>query len=324
MTVHEPKRPKAKASRAEKQLRSTGRGLWVVSMTLLVACMTMSGVYGWSQGSTLLNAAIFAGGLAASDVAGAFIARFCGTCTAIKDKPAAVVGFFLAALCFAVTFSGVVGFYGTNREALAVHREQSTKLDTSQLDWLRSQTVTAPSKDKATMLNEIKEQMKAMQARGVEAAVSDGLSAVMAPVIGAAEGDTRRKSILAIAAAVLLIQFGTSWAYGYTRQRLEPVVAARAMANDRQFAGVKTSNDDKNHVFTKMAAREDLNSLMAADGLDLNKRGVFSLLSRRWGWNDHKTKRFLYSQSDLVALLPPRNRHGTNVIALNGNGRVHQ
>jgi hypothetical protein len=317
----EQKRPKA--SRAEKKARGNSRGLWGVSTVLLLVCVTMTGIFGWSQGTTMLNAAIFAGGLGVADVGGYFMARFFGTSTAIKDRPAAIVAAVVTFVCFAVTFSGIVGFYGTNREALAMARENAAKLDSSQLDWLRNLTVNS-GKDKQTMLGEVKEQLKTMQARTPDSIAPDGLAAVLAPTMKWSEGDARRYTILSLAFALLLIQYATSWAYGHSTAKHEPIIAARAMANDRQFVDDKTSIDVNSPVFTKMAAREDLNSLMAADGLSLSKRGVFSFLSRRWGWNDHKTKRFLYSQPDLVPLLPPRNRHGANVIAINGNGRVHQ
>jgi len=270
----------------------------------------------------MLNAAIFAGGLATSDAAGAFVARFCGTCTAVGDKAAAIVGFCLALICFGVTFSGVVGFYGTNREALAVQRELSGKLDAAQLEWLRNQTVASTAKDKPTMLAEVKAQVLAMQTRGAESIVSDGLAAVLAPVIGAAEGDTRRKSILGLAAALLLIQFGTAWMYGYTRQRLEPRIAARSLATGRQIGDVKTSNDaNAQIVFSKMSAREDVLRLLADDAISLSRRGAVSTLARRWGWDNHKVKRFLRSQPDLAPLLASSDQQ--NVVRLNGNGRAH-
>ena len=315
---HEHKRPKA--SRAEKKARNQSRGLWVVSTVLLLVCVTMTGIFGWSQGTTMLNAAIFAGGLGVADVGGYFMARFFGTSTALKDRPAAAVAAVVTFVCFAVTFSGIVGFYGTNREALAMARENVAKLDATQLDWLRNLTVNS-GKDKATMLAEVKEQMKAMQTRSPDAIAPDGLAAVLAPTMQWTEGDARRYTILSLAFALLLIQYSTSWAYGHSTAKHEPIIAARAMANDRQFAGDKTSIGDRAHIFTKLAAREDLLSLLAGDGISLSKRGIYSFLARRWGWDVHKVQRFLRSQPDIAPLLSAGNQR--NVIAINGNGRAH-
>jgi hypothetical protein len=232
-----------------------------------------------------------------------------------------IVGAIVAAVCFAVTFMGVVGFYGTNREALAMSRENAAKLDTTQLEWLRGLTVNS-GKEKAAMLNEVKEQMKAMQTRSPDSVAPDGLAAVLAPTMKWSEGDARRYTILSLAFALLLIQYATSWAYGHSTAKHEPVIAARAMANDRQFVGDKTSIGDRTHIFTKLAAREDLLSLLAGDGVSLNKRGIYSFLGRRWGWDVHKVQRFLRSQSDIAPLLSAGNQR--NVIPINGNGRVHQ
>jgi hypothetical protein len=316
---HEHKRPKA--SRAEKKARNQSRGLWGVSTVLLFVCVTMTGLFGWSQGTTMLNAGIFAGGLGVADVGGYFMARFFGTSTALRDRPGMIVGAIVAAVCFAVTFMGVVGFYGTNREALAMSRENAAKLDTTQLEWLRGLTVNS-GKEKAAMLNEVKEQMKAMQTRSPDSVAPDGLAAVLAPTMKWSEGDARRYTILSLAFALLLIQYATSWAYGHSTAKHEPVIAARAMANDRQFVGDKTSIGDRTHIFTKLAAREDLLSLLAGDGVSLNKRGIYSFLGRRWGWDVHKVQRFLRSQSDIAPLLSAGNQR--NVIPINGNGRVHQ
>jgi hypothetical protein len=323
MQILREKGSRPKSSRTEKKAKNDSRGLWFVSTVLLVACVTMTGVFGWSQGSNLLNAAILAGGLGMADIGGYYAARYFGSCTAIRDRTGATVAAVMTVICFATTFSGVVGFTGSNREAQAVAREAITKLDANQLEWLRNQTVAVPSKDKATMLAEVKEQFKAMQARGVDAVVAaDGLAAVLAPTLKWTEGDARRYTILAFAFSFLFIQYGTSWMYGRSVQRTEPTIAARAMATDRQFVGDKTSIDVNSPVFTKMAAREDLLRLIANDGLSLSKHGVFSHLGRRWGWDVHKVKRFLRSQPDIEPLLSARNQ--SNVVALNGNGRVHQ
>ena len=69
-------------SRMERRVRNQARGRLLVSIALLLACTTMTALFGWSLGRTGVDKFMFAMGLAAADLAGAFLIATSGTFSA--------------------------------------------------------------------------------------------------------------------------------------------------------------------------------------------------------------------------------------------------
>jgi hypothetical protein len=68
-----------KASRMERYVRNQIRGLSLVAWALLVACMAMTFMFGWSLGRGMVEKSVIAISLAAIDLAGALCMKSCGT-----------------------------------------------------------------------------------------------------------------------------------------------------------------------------------------------------------------------------------------------------
>jgi hypothetical protein len=62
-----------KASSMERNVRGQIRGLSLVAWVLLLGCMTMTAMFGWSLGRNLVEKLVTAGALAAIDLAGALL-----------------------------------------------------------------------------------------------------------------------------------------------------------------------------------------------------------------------------------------------------------
>lgn len=325
------KRPKA--SRMERQVRNWGRGLLLVTLILLVITIGMTARYGWNTTpgdyfdkgwQAAVNGAI--------DLAGPLFAGLFGICVALRYRFWAFGVAILTAFCAIYTYQAIVGFRSSSTETLAHARSSAIGLSDRYMAWA-TDTVTKRMSDEkgpkgkqealesgiAAIGQQVKDQIKLLQSGDLPA--PDGQAATFARVFGTSEASARSWTTSLTAGLIVAICYGAAAAYGFLRQQLEPAVAALAAADSRQFSGGKTGIAGKVHEFTKEAAREDLDRLLASGGVSLGKRGVFSQLARRWGWTVNKTIRWLYDQDDLVASLPRKSRG--NIVPLNGSGRVH-
>lgn len=305
-------------SRTERQVRNQGRVLLWVGLVLLGACMAMTAAFGVSYGRSTWEKALLATGLAGVDILGGTFVALSATYFSARARAAGSVLIFVAAFCFVITLGGIIGFQGDNREATAQKRERDVKIDTDQLDWLRGQTTTSPKQEKQSMLGEVKKQIDTL--KSTDMALPDAFSSVVAPILGVKETDVRRYAVVGVSSVLLAAAYMALWFYGYTHQRVAPIIAAQSLADSRQFVGGKVSLPENSAVFTKAAARADLVQLLDG-GFSLKKYGAFSQLARRWGWTVNKTVRWLSAQQDLAGLLPDK-RKPSPAHHVNGNGRV--
>src|SRR5262252_6428445 len=123
----------ASNTRMERQVRNQARGLFWVSALLLIACASMTGMFGWSMGRTLLDKVVYAVGLVAADLGGAYLMATSGTCSANKETRAARWAMFAAIICCALTLSGIIGFQAENRESAAESRKKVNELADGQI-----------------------------------------------------------------------------------------------------------------------------------------------------------------------------------------------
>lgn len=227
-----------KSSRMERQVRNQARGLFLASAALLVACTTMSAIYGWSLGSGVVDSIAFAMAFATADIGGAFLMSFSGTCTANKEAKASRRSAVAAFACMMLTFVGILGFQSSNREGQVASRERAFGIMDSFVGWAKDLTVKeAPSKDgkvknPTTLSNgidavskSVKDQL-AMLESGKLVATPDGLGTTIARITGMSEPKARSWTIGVSSAALLFIQYSLWWAYGFLRHRLEPAVSA--------------------------------------------------------------------------------------------------
>jgi hypothetical protein len=284
-----------KASRNERQVRNQACGLFWVSGALLIACMTMTALFGWSLGRTLIDKCVFAMGLAAADLGGAFLMAACGTCSANKERWAAAGAFAAAAICYVLTLSGVIGFQSESRENQAAARQQAAELAKGAIEWTKSvsgRAIARDAKGKATgasmftlgveSVAKVVDDQIAKLNSGELVTISDGQATTISRVTGWNEAQTRSWAIAGTSAALLVIQYACLWFYGFLRHRIEPAVSAlasSAIANSgeaqfaRQFGkfgkfGAKFSKDDARRDVIRMLATEDL----FPSNLDLARR----------------------------------------------------
>lgn len=325
-----------KASRMERQVRNLGRGLFWLSSTLLIVCMAMTGLFGWSLGTDYANKALYAVGYGATDAGGAVIMGFCGTCFAMRQRTVGVGAFLCAVVCFVISLSAIIGFQASNREALAQARERASTVGTAYLDWSKTAVTDALAADKAkgkpaqpaTLVSgiqavgdQVEKQIKMLQS-GETIALPDGQAYTLGKVMGVKEADARSWSIASGSGALLLIQYFCLWAYGFARHRLEPAIAAQQVAAGiPKYSTGKLANSSS---FTDADAREDLDRLLASGYVVSN----ISFLARRWGWPPNTTGRWLRRQPDLK--IAPPGRRGQRKSVERGdnaapalNGRAH-
>lgn len=331
-THHEQKRPKA--SRAEKQIRNLSRGLFWVSTGLLVVCMAMTGLFGWSIGTELSNKVALAVGYGAADAAGALFWAGSGVCFAWRARAVGVLALALGTVCFAVSLSAVVGFQANNREVIAQARERALNASSAYLDWSKTAVTESAGKGKAGGAHvltgieavgaQVKEQIKMLNS-GEIAALADGQAFTLARMLGVKEADARSWAIGGGSAALLLIQYGCLWLYGFFRHRLEPQIAtwnavsmprhSRHSPQSRQSFDMPSQTD----AMSEQEAREELDRLLAT-GYRIDNMAI---LARRFGWSAHKTARWLRAQSDIKVAPPGKRGERKAVQLLNGNGRAH-
>lgn len=332
-----------KPSRMEQQIRNQSRGLFWVSAALLIACMTMTGLFGWSFGNSLVNKAVFAMGLGAADLGGAYLIATCGTCLASKQTGAGIGALLAALVCFVVTLTGIIGFQSENREGQAQSRERATKLADTWLDFTTSATAKATQDAKGKSQSQafavgiesvgkaVKDQIAMLQS-GELAPLVDGQATTIARLSGCqdaekckhAEAAARSWAISGTSGALLFIQYACLWFYGFLRHRLEPILAAQNVVGRTQFNGVKAFNSSKSPAFSEESARERLDLLLAG-GFQLDKYGAYSFLGREFGWTTPRTIRWLERQSDLTIKAKRRRKsvqNGDNHAPIL-NGRAH-
>ena len=342
---------KPEGGRAEKQVRRQARGLAVVGSILLLACMAMTGVFGWGLGTSILNSLIFAAGLSAADLAGAYFFSSSGTCHGAGETKGGRWALATAMVCFVVTLSGVVGFLADNRESVTKAREKAIGLSDQVMNWSQS-VVTARSQDaqgktKAQIASQAEIMASGIEVVGQQAkaqikmlnsgellAVADGQSTVFARILSLPPETVRSWTTISIATALLIIQYACWYFQGFLKQRVEPAVVARAsaayMLGPRKLSANKMDNPDNPDRwagYTQAHARADL-TLMTANGLELSERGVISNLGKKWGWSPQRVRRFISDQREFK-LPPPRKRQPRQVeptaesFTATKNGRVH-
>lgn len=335
---------KPKASRMERQVRNLGRGLFGLSGVLLIVCVAMTGMYGYSLGTDPVNGALLAFGFGAADIAGGLSASFCGACYALKTRKAGTLALVAAVACFAFSFYGVVGFQSTNRETLAQAREKATKISDDTMAWSRQTAITAASalaakatgKSQAEILTsgihavgeQAEKQIKLIQSGALPTA--DATSATLSRVFRLDEQTARSYAISGGSALLLAIQYFCLWAYGFARHSLEPAVSAQSALSLSQFAGDKSANfpaKPRLPGFSDDEARDEF-ALLLRNGFRLDKYGAYSFLARRFGWTPHRTIRWLRQQPGITVAPPKRRKSPVErgesfAVALNGNGRAH-
>lgn len=327
-----------KPSRMEKQIRNQARGLFWVSALLLVACATMTGMFGWSMGRTGIEKFVFAMGLVAADLAGAYLIATSGTCAASKEVWAARKAMMAAGVCCILTFTGIVGFQSESREGQVQSRERAIGMSDSFVEWSKTTTGTAVAQAKGrpseTFVLGIKEVGKAVKDQigmlqsGELAGVADGQATTFGRLTGMSEASTRSWAISGTSGALLFIQYACLWFYGFLRHRLEPIVAAQSLVSSSQFSAEKAASFANHAIFTDAQARDDL-TLLLRGGFQVDKYGAYSYLARRFGWSPNRTIRWLRQQAD-VKIPPPAKRaerktldRGADVVPiLNGHARA--
>src|SRR5262249_48670650 len=270
-----------KASRMERQVRNQTRGLFWVSGALLLACMTMTALFGWSLGRTIIDKCVFAMVLAAADLGGAFLMATCGTCSASKERWAAAGAFAVAVICYVVTLSGVIGFQSESRENRAAARQRAAELAKGAIEWTKSisgRVIARDAKGKATgastftlgieSVAKVVDDQIAKLNSGELVTVSDGQATTISRVTGWNEAQTRSWAITGTSAALLVIQYACLWFYGFLRHRIEPAVSAlasstHANSSEAQFGkfgkfGTQLSKDDARRDVIRLLAAKDL------------------------------------------------------------------
>jgi len=333
MSIETNKRPKA--SRMEMQVRNNGRWLLWLSVTLLAICVAMTGMFGWSLGTDPANRTLYAIGYGATDVGGAVIMGFCGTCFALRQRGIGAMALLCALFCFAMSLSAIVGFQSASREASAVSREMALQASNDLMTWSKTTTtdraLTAPAAKKGqgdllasgiTAVGEqVEKHIKRLQTG--ELAPPDPQSITMGRLLGVKDADARSWNIAAFAAVLLIIQYACLWFHGFSRHRLEPQVTAANSIGLSSLSRQSLAIPANPASFAEGEARNDLDRLLAS-GYHIDN---ISFLARRWSWTPHRTRRWLDRQPDIK--VPPVGRRGQrksvergdNFLA-NGNGHA--
>ena len=347
-------RSRPEVGRAERQVRRQARGVAVVGTILLIACMAMTGAFGLGLGRTLFNSAIFAVGLMAADLAGAYFFSISGTCYGAGESRGGRWALVAAIVCFCVTLSGVIGFLADNREGVAEARKKVLALSDGQIKW--SQTIaaerlpdTAQPKSKAQVVTQTEALSGSLEAVGKQVerqikmlnsgevlASSEGQSAIFARIFHLAEETARGWSTVMIATALLIIQYACWYFQGFLRQRVEPAVVARAIATSPMARKLtKLTGDNLVNIadwtgYPEAHARDYLTYVLSK-GFDPAGYGAITKMGRDLGWRPQRVRDFLSRQPD-VKLPPPRKRtprrsvhNGDSVMSIVGspNGKVH-
>ena len=327
-----------KASRMERQVRNQARGLLLVSVMLLVACAAMTGGYGWGLGRTWVESFVFAMAFVGADLGGAVLMSTAGTYSANKEPVAARWAFAAAIACMLMTLSGIIGFQSESREAQAASRQKAAAVAEKFSGWAtemaedtlkKQQEQLSKGKKPApadaaglsttlgTVWATMKDQILMLQS-GQLAATADGQATTISRLTGMSEERSRSVVVGSGSGVLLIIQYALLWCYGFTRQKVEPAIAARNSVISHQFATANSANSQNQAELSEGAVREDFNRLVV-EGFDPTKYGAHSFLSRRWGWSNHRVGRWLRNQPDLN-VPPPAKRSAKKHLNGSGNG----
>lgn len=329
-----------KPSRMERQVRSQARGLHFVSLALLAACMTMTALFGWGFGRTLIEKITFAGGLAAIDLAGALLMKSNGTWSAHREYGALFWGGCGAAICAAITFLGILGFQSEARESQVASRERAVQVADDVLAYAKTTVTDAVSqqaKGKSanpalisagieTLGKAAKDQIGMLQS-GELVVSADGAGKTLSRVTGLTEAQARSWTVTVLSAAFLAIQYVLLYLYGFMRQRIEPVVAALAASGHHVDSGdnvaskfgkpAKFANSPK---FDE-ARREVVRLIITGNPFPTNKE-----FARRWNVSSTTACHWLQALRDEGHDVPMPQRGGRRArkpaVHLNGNGAV--
>jgi len=304
--------------RAARQVRNIEFGLLAGGIVLLGLTMSMAGRFGYGLGHDELgrwgNAAFYM----VADALGAVLMSVIGVLFAWRHFAVGILTTFAMVVCVVFSMNSIFGFQSANRTAVTTNHETVQKHNEKRLDWLRGQVIDKGlAKDRQAFLHEEREQFKSMQGVTID---PDAQATELAKLLGIGKGDAQSRLNMISAAFILFLQFVCLSLRSFLRHRVEPAVSAWTTANDRQLSTPTSDNLANPEVFTKAAARSDLERLLAT-GFSLEKYGAYSTLARRWGWKVNTTSRWVRAQEDFNAPAPPkRNRKVEHV---NSNGRAH-
>jgi hypothetical protein len=287
-----------KTSRMERNVRSQIRWLNLVAWVLLIGCMLMTGLFGWSLGRTMLEKGVIAVVLASIDLGGAVLMKSCGTNFAQREWAAVFGGAMGATVCAAITFIGILGFQADNREAKVATDARAVQIAEDLIAFSKTtitQAVEAAPKTKArpnpslvmagieTLANAVNKQINMLK-DGTIAVVPDGQARTLAHLTGLTEAQARSWATSALAGAFLFVQYVCQWLAGFMRHRVEPVVLALAASGHAnsgvaQFGGQFGKFAKFRTKFGKDDARRDVIRLLVVEGSFPSN----TELARRWG-----------------------------------------
>ena len=286
-------------------------------------------MHAWSLGRTLVDKFVFAIGLAAADLGGAYLIQTSGTFSASNEKRAARRALFAAGVCCVLTLTGMIGFQSESREGMAQSRERAVRIVDSFITWARDTTVEAVQKDKSkgavalatgieTVGKAVRDQIGMLQTGDV-VPLADGQATTISRIIGISEAQTRSWSISITSGALLFIQYACLWCYGFMRHRIEPAVSALtngplAIEND------DTVRDSVRRI-SRSEAKSDIAQLVAA-GIELCN----AQCAERWGIPESQATKWLNNFARAGILR--RVQIGRRKVAVaanrpNGNGGAH-
>jgi hypothetical protein len=307
-----------KASRVERNVRSQIRWLDLVAWVLLIGCMIMTALFGWSQGRSPLDKSVIAVALAAIDLAGSVLMKTCGTNSAQREWGAVFGGGMGAIVCALITFIGILGFQADNREAKVATDARAVQIADDLLNYSKTtitQAIAPKSKTRPnpslamtgveTLGNAVKKQIDMLK-DGTIVVAPDGQARTLAQLTGLTEAQARSWATSALAGAFLFVQYVCQWLAGFMRHRIEPVVLASSGyanrglgAQFRKFAKYRTK-------FGKNDARRDVIRLLAAaDSFPSNVE-----LARRWRVSATTVSHWLRDFRDEGLHIPPSPRGG--------------
>ena len=281
----------------ERNVRSQIRWLNLVARVLLIGCMFMTALFGWSRGQSMLAQGVIAVALAAFDLGGAVLMKSCGTNSAQREWAGVFWGAIGAAVCAAITFIGILGFQADNREAKVATDARAVQIADDLINYSKTtitQAIGAAPKTKAghnpslaiagieTLANAVKKQIDMLK-DGSITVTPDGQARTLAQLTGLTEAQARSWATSALAGAFLFVQYICQWLAGFMRHRVEPVVSALAAAGDAnsgvaQFKGQFGKFAKFGTKFGKDDARRDvIRLLVAEDSFPSNRE-----LARRW------------------------------------------
>lgn len=311
-------------------MRNLARGLFLVAGALLLGCSTMTGIFGWWQGTTLIGSITTAAVFVAADWGGAIFTTLSGTCAANKE-PGAAKGFGIVAfVCMALTLFGILGFQGENREMRAATRENSAKAFQGFVDWAEALVAKehggpapkAKGKPPEGLESSIEAVGKTVTKQlemlnsGQLAPMSDGQAVTIARVSGLSEAQARSWTVTVTSFALLIIQYVAWWGYGFCRQKLEPKISG--IVHGPRGENVTDNVTDNVAKISKQDARNDILALVA-NGIELSNREC----ALRWGVPDTRASQW---RADFVqeGIMRKVLKNGRKVAVaprhMNGNG----